>query len=282
MTLYDARDLAIAWLSVSTASDKDKLSPSTRKTVLIEQFFSGVRLVALDGYTLLTSWVPNLDHPDSFDPDFDLAPLLTAVAMDGDGRCRSLMAHALQLADRAAEADESPVEVRLRLGIVDLLDDDDRPTLEGLEPEVVTIEVPERERLKLRTYDGEFPTWRTAMVDWSPFPAQVLAVPGDRFAILGKLAKYHTGPIGLRFGGPDRPVRIDTLESWPEVSGLVMPVKWDIEKNEPWEPTDDEVAEAVVEWGGGVTIVNLDDEPDGDDEPDADDEPDEGDGGADE
>lgn len=248
MSIYNARDLAIAWLSVSTAAGTDKKLPSMHRSVLIEEFPFGVRLIATDGFTLLTSWCPDLEHENYPEPELDAAPLVTAVALDLDGRARSLMAHALKLADRATADELPPVEVRLRLGIIDLLSVEDRPTLDGLEPEVVTIEVPDQEQLRLRTYDGEFPTWRFIVTGWSSFPDDRLAVPGDRFALLGRLAKLHAGPIALTFGGPARPVRIETLESWPIVTGLVMPARWDFDRDEPWEPSDEEIADAIDEW----------------------------------
>lgn len=238
---FCARDLAPAWLSVSLASSSDKLRPALFRTVLVEQFSAGVRLVATDSYSLLASWVPCADDPDAPEPDLAEAPMVVAVPIDEHGRARSLMGHALALADKLDD-DGPDVEVSLRLGIIDLLDAEDRPTLDGLEPEIATIEVPDRERLRLRVYDGEFPTWRNLVRPWQRVETDALAIAGERTALLAKLAKY-CGSLGLTFGGPDRPVRVESLRRWPAVAGLVMPCRWDIESNRPADEAEADDAE---------------------------------------
>src|SRR5687768_16742409 len=115
MTLFDARTLARGWLSVAIASAADKARPVLHRTVSIEAFPEGLRLVATDSFVLLRSWVPNLDHDLDPEPGLDEAPYATAVAMDPHGRAKGFLAHVLKLASDEVY-DDDPLEVRVDLG----------------------------------------------------------------------------------------------------------------------------------------------------------------------
>lgn len=53
-TRYSGHTLARAWLSVALASSKDTGRPQLDRTVLVEQYREGLRLVATDSHVLPT------------------------------------------------------------------------------------------------------------------------------------------------------------------------------------------------------------------------------------
>lgn len=57
---FDARTLALGWLATSLASSNDDDRPALYRTVHVECFSTGMRLLATDSYMLLRSWI----HPD--------------------------------------------------------------------------------------------------------------------------------------------------------------------------------------------------------------------------
>lgn len=96
---FDAPTLARAWLSVAQASSSDKDLVTLDRTVAIEEFPTGVRLVATDRYVLLTAWVPDLGaYYEPREPGLDEAPDRTVITKDSDGRGRGLLGYLTQLA----------------------------------------------------------------------------------------------------------------------------------------------------------------------------------------
>lgn len=244
MTLFNAGPLARRWLSTAVASSKDKSRPALDRTVCLEQFHEGLRITATDSYLLLTAFVPNLDHWDDDEPTLDAAPYATAVAIDTHGRARGLLGHALGLAAQAASNDDpEPVELSVRLGVIDELDEDERSTFAGMDPTWVILELPDRERVKLRTYEGDFPNWRTVLGSFSARRTAAVAFSSDRAEQLAKLAKYQgdAQPLRFEFGGESKGVRISVTDEL--ITGLVMPVRWDFDLDAPRsdeQPSDEE------------------------------------------
>lgn len=236
MTLFNAAPLARRWLSVAAASSKD--NPALDRTVCLEQFHEGLRITATDGYLLLTTFVPNVDHHDADAPAVDAAPYATAVAMDPHGRARGLLGHALGLVAQAERAeDPEPVELSVRLGVIDELTEDERTSFAGMDPTWVVVELPDRERVKLRVYEGEFPSWRAVMAGFSAARTGAVALGHARVEQLAKLAKYQDDldPLRFEFGGQSAAVRLTVDKTL--ITGLVMPVSWDFDLDAP--RTDD-------------------------------------------
>lgn len=141
MTAFDPFMLARGWLSVALASARDNDQRSLDRTVEVEAYHEGLRVTATDGYVLLTSFVPNVDHKPSDEPDKGVAPYATAVAMDPHGRGRSLLAHVLKLAVAEAKNETgAELDVLVRLGVVDHLDEEERNMLPGMAVHYVTLE----------------------------------------------------------------------------------------------------------------------------------------------
>lgn len=224
---FDAGWLARGWLSVAEASSKDKARPALNRTVCVEFFQDGVRLVATDSYMLLAAWVPCFEKTSGEDkapaaPELDEAPYSTVVAIDEDGRAKGLFAYLLGLTEGK---DHPEILVRLTEGPAP---ETTGPALvfDSLNGDCLTIAADDREALILGLYDGPYPTWRTV---WSAFSAQrprALALNPDIVGRVVKAAKA-AGAESLHwtFGGNLKPARVD-VDGLPGFSGLVQPQRW--------------------------------------------------------
>lgn len=229
---FRARDLARAWRSTAVASGTDKERPALLRTVLVEQFSHGVRLVATDSRVLLMSWCPTATFLDEagddsvLAPELDEVPLATAVAIDSHGRAKGFMAHAQQIAAVAFDETAAELEISLDLGVV--LDEDDVTRLAGFDTTWCVMEMEGRERLQLRLFDGPFPDWRPLFAESRSFRTRHVALDLEVMDQLAKLAKIHDGAkLGWHLAGPERPARVEVLHARPEVVGLVTPGRWE-------------------------------------------------------
>lgn len=229
MARYDARYLARGWLSVALAASADRERPALCKTVSIERFPWGVRLVSTDSYVLLRAWVPDLDHPDYPEPTLDEVPYARAVAIDQHGRGKGFMAHVLKL---SAGEDAPLVEVDMGLGVYEAADGP--PSLGGMEARWVVLDHPDHERLKLPAYEGDFPSWRQVVDGFERVSTSVIALNPEIVGRLAKLGKLNGGAsLVWHFGGETRMARVEVMHSEPHVEGLVMPVLWNFDGNQP-------------------------------------------------
>lgn len=229
---FDAGLLARGWLSVAIATGKDEGRPALDRTVSIEAFASGVRLTATDSYVLLRVWVPTLENEwEGAEPDLDEAPAETSVAVDPHGRGKGFLAYALKLAKEAAKAEAiDPPEVRLTLNVEG--DAETEGTFDGMEPSYVVLELPD-ETLRLETYEGDYPQWRNAIGNYKRESTSALALSPEIIGRLSKLGTVHPGPLLWHFGGERGMARLAMPEADPVVFGVVMPVRWDFDTNEP-------------------------------------------------
>lgn len=251
MTTFDARTLARGWLSVAIASAKDEDRPALDRTVSIEAYPEGLRIAATDSYVLLHAWVPNIEHDLDPEPAFDEAPYAKAVAFDPHGRGKGFLAHALTLAAEAAKADHAPPEIRVELGVVD--EEDDGAVLPGLAATYVVVELPDMERLKLPTYEGNYPNWRTLASSFTAQSTKTIALGPTIIGRLAKLGKIQPGTLlGFEWAGELKAAHVALIQSDPHVEGLVMPCRWDFDRNapreeEPDQATAESVADAIVD-----------------------------------
>lgn len=218
---FDAAQFARAWLSVAHASGKDDALPVIARTIAIESYLHGVRLVATDRYVLLRSWVPNTDTGIDDEPGIDELPDLTVIAADVDGRARNLLAYLLKQAD---DEDVETLHVRLILDETDY--DPDAPTFDGMDRLCVVIDYPGRERLRLPTRDGEFPDWRNIVDKFVAQRTTQIALNPDVVGRLAKLGKLHdNAPLLWNFGGEHKAALFEVRNSDPALTGVFMPVR---------------------------------------------------------
>lgn len=235
----DAPTFARAWLSVAQASSNDKDLVTLDRTVAIEEYPSGYRLVATDRFILLTAWVPGADSVSGRVPELYELPDRTVVAKDSDGRGKSLLGYILTLAKR----DDVPdLDIRVDFDVrVPAGQDADQP-LEGMDPSYVVLSVPDVEKVYLETVEADFPAWRPLLLDHHSQDTKRIALSLERLNRLAALRKWNDGPLLWTFGGADSVAMVELHESDPHVSGLVMPVRWVLpgEKRSEDQPESDE------------------------------------------
>mgnify|MGYP002132855720 CR=1 FL=1 len=104
---FDVPNLARGWLSVAQASANDKDLPTLHRTIALEVFPNGLRLVATDRYILLSAWVPDLgdtDEPELWHKDLtgqiehwiDVGQPDDKRLMKAAGRARKVSLYAFQ------------------------------------------------------------------------------------------------------------------------------------------------------------------------------------------
>jgi hypothetical protein len=224
---------------VSCASAKDKeAEPALRRTLCVEQFEQGLRLIATDSYRLLVTWVNAEEYDWDDEPGYDELPHATAVAIDEHGRARSLCAYLMQQAQKE-ENDGLSALVRLGVPWQAAETPSGELQLDGFDALAIDLEYPDHERLQLPVFEGKYPTWRTVLKSFKPQKTPALALSQESYAAIAKAASYfgELTQIETRFGGTDKALAV-AFGSEPRVHGLVMPMKWDFEKDAPAEPVE--------------------------------------------
>jgi len=243
---FDATALARGWLSVALAASKDKARPILYNTIHVEVFGEGVRLVATDSYILLRSWVSKL-HSDAPEPGLDEAPTVTMIAHDQYGRGKNLLWHLLNL----SQGEDSPaIELDLTVGDTEPDETQAEPSFDGMAKQWVTFQVPDKERLKLPTIDGEYPNWRVLDTDFLAVSTKAIGLAPEiikRLASLEKTAAVTS--LSWVFGGELKAARVSAVNAFPPVTGLVMPQRIDDWGKEPEADEVDmhDIAQEVVD-----------------------------------
>lgn len=224
---FDAPYFAQAWLSVALASSRDKDLTTLNRTVAIEEYLHGVRLVATDRFVLLTAWVPNLDTDSDREPELDEVPDRTVVARDDDGRCKSLLGYTLTLANREDSYSYGDLELRLTFDArLPAGHEGNDQTLEGMDPVFTIFEVPDTEKVWCPVLEALYPDWRNIRHGFTGKSTKRLVLNPELVERVAKVRKYSTGNLHWEFGGPERAAFIDFADSDPHITGVVMPVRW--------------------------------------------------------
>lgn len=241
-SVYDAQMLAASWLAVAVASQKHD-SPILDRTVLVEKFPEGLRLVATDSYIILWSWVPAIGHEFDPVPQIDEAPAAKAIARDIHKRCAKFMRHVGKLGQR--DDDQDPVEIAVRLGVS--VEPSAQAPLGGLDATYALFDFPGHERIQLETVEGSFPSWQHVIARFEGDLLAGFALSPYMAEQLGKIGKLFPGRnLVFRHGGANRMMRFE-MPGDPAVEGGVMPVRWDIARDEPVVEEDAEQTEAAQE-----------------------------------
>ncbi len=225
MLTLDARYLAPTWLSVALAASTVKDDSALYRAVHVEVHATGLRLTATNRRVLLTGWVPALGHHDEDAPELDEAPKQVIVARDIHSRADGLMRHVWSLVPDD-EADEEPIGIEVGVG-----EPEEAPmgslVLAGLDGEVLAIDVPGRERLRVPTYEGEWLNWRRATEGFVQRSTRAIAFDTDILRLLSRLGPFHGGaPLVTRYGGTDKMARVEIGDPPLDVWGVVMPIMW--------------------------------------------------------
>lgn len=256
---FDAATLALAWLSVAQASGSDANLPTLDRTVALELYPDGVRLLATDRYVLLTAWVPTVSARDEEAPHVSELPTRTVVTQDADRRGKGLLEYALKLTRLGKPGEErfyGDLVVELELDVRLPIEVGQDQPLEGLEPTYAVLTMPDRSQEHLPIIISDYPDWRPLLHDFTPVSTDRIGLPLERLARLGALGRWNDGPLRWTFGGAGKVARIALVpddertsqdlkggrhQRRPYVEGLVMPARWTLPGEEP-----DEEPEATV------------------------------------
>jgi hypothetical protein len=229
VTTFDALTLSRGWLSVTIASGSDPAHLVLNKTVSLEMFTHGARLVATDSYMLLHAWVPALDADMEPEPGWDEAPDAAYVVTDQDSRGRNLMAYLYGL----ATAKDAP-RYEMTLNPTKIFVGDGQGMFDGLAPMGIAVEFPGVEKVTLGVVDATYPDWRKTLAGFTAAKTEAVAFQPKLVARLTKLGPLHgNNPLLWRFGGSDRMALLAVADSDPHVGGAVMPVRWDFDRSMP-------------------------------------------------
>lgn len=233
MITLDARQLAKGWLAIAAATGKDKDRPALCKTIHIDQYDTGVRLVATDTYVLLTCWIPSDEDEYAPEPDLYDTPMISATAIDRWGRAQSLFTHLRQI---TSDDEMKSLDVDVHLNVEWQPEDDVTPRIDGLEALAVRFQVPDRESLQLEVYDGRYPAWQGILARQHRGRTEHLAIAPWIAGQLAKAGKIFndTIPVKLWFGGKDKPIMVEFGDQ-PSIRGLVMPLAWNFDEDRPYE-----------------------------------------------
>lgn len=224
---FDAPTFARAWLSVREAAATRDDAAVLAKTVAIEEYDNGVRLVSTDRFMLLTAWVGDIDHDDN-EPTLAEVPIRTVIAYDGDGRGKSLLGYVLTLG-RRMETDKLPLgtlEITVDLGIEKPLAPNDPEGFEGMAPVHVRLKVPDTEEVWLAAVSDKYPDWRGLSHTFAAVATTALSLAPDLVSRTAAVSRHSNGPLVVTFAGEGKAIAVDYPESEPHVTGYLMPRRW--------------------------------------------------------
>lgn len=253
---FDAPTLAHAWLAVAAAAGTEKDIPLLYKTVAIEEFTHGVRLISTDRWLLLTAWIPELGDVGAPEPDVSEMPERTVIVADTDGRARSMLGYLLSLANRIGEDDyiEGMVEVDLKFDVRIPAGQGVPETLDGMEPTFCVLDSKDVERVYLSVHEGmTWVDWRQAFDGFTSKKTAGIRFDGVYMERLGKIRKHAPGPIEWTLAGPGSAALLRFVNSDPEVHGLLCPVPADLTDDDTECPTCADGAFCLRHAAGVVT-----------------------------
>lgn len=236
--VVNGRLLAPAWMAVNLAFGTYKDDAMTYRATQVEFHRDGLRLTCLDRYMCLTTWVPALGCEKDDPPDFAEVGEQSLIVRDVKLRARSLMDYLSSLPFGDGDENENAIEVEVGVS------DQDHHTwrgagqleMDGLAGEALSFEVPNRERLRVGVYEGEWPPWRKPFADFIPKRTLAVALDTDRLGQLARLGPYMGSVLAVHWGGPNKAARIAVGEHPKEVVGIIMPVMWRFGLDQPDQP----------------------------------------------
>lgn len=236
--------LAAGWLAVAQASANDRDLVTLHRTMALEVYPKGIRLVSTDRFVLLTAWIPDLRGAE--EPHVSELPDRIVVAQDSDGRGKGLLAYMLRLHRKkdGPLIPDSTIEFDVRMP--DGMKPDEDTPLEGMEPKFVVIDVPDMERVWLPVIESDYPDWRPIVAGHQAEVTDAIALWPERLGRLGGVGNYAEGVILWTFGGADRVALVEWPSSEPHVSGIVMPSRWLMAGEAPTPDEEDDEAPSDV------------------------------------
>lgn len=196
MITLSGRHLSRAWLAVQLACSDDPGRPVLYRAVHIEQFPTGLRLVATDSYWMSICWAPAVQtDPDAepfTEPPLYAQPEAIATLNDDEWRVRDLFRHVAKVTKKPANPD-----VLVSIDLEHSTYDENIPTLSpDLAATCARVMIP-GETISTRTCEIPFPDYRRLLASFDSEPVGKLtstfsAWMLDRFARVPKLVGADT------------------------------------------------------------------------------------------
>lgn len=219
---FDADNIALSWLSAAIASDKHDSQPVLDRTVCIEWFDQGARIIATDGVLLIHAWAPTTNANAWYAPGDDEPPERRIVVFDPDGRGTGLLKYARKLCVAADKADEAHPDLSIEVRTAP-----PRPSghvaMPGLEAECVVLEVPGAEKVLLDVIDGEYPSWQ-GVARQSVEPTDDVMFAAERLKQVALLGRIQGRPVRWRFSG-QRLAVLEVEDTDLETGGVLMALR---------------------------------------------------------
>lgn len=207
-----------AWQPVWQATGTDDNRPTLHRTICIEWYDGqGIRLISTDSYILLAAWIGVTEERP--EPHLDVAPDAETIVADHDKRGLGLIKYAAACA--RADKDPDGHYHRLRLAVTRPAGSRRTPALaDSLEAEVLAISY-EGEHVELPIVETPYISWRALITGGTPAAPAAISMSPHVLDVLAKTGANFT----WRFAGENGPIRLDTIDTLPRLSGIAMPVR---------------------------------------------------------
>jgi hypothetical protein len=271
--LCDGRQFAFTYQAVQIAAGTDKDFPAFYRTMVVDVFPGGIRLVAFDLSLVLVGWVERLDIiGDTNRVEDGEVPDESYVIRDPSLRLLEMMKDV-----HTTTKDSLPIQLQIRRGSIGPTT---QPALDGFEIERLTFEAPDVKAVVVEVSPTAFPNWR---IPHDAEPTAEIGLGVGAILKLGKLAKLHEGAhVRMTFSGQHGAALVQleapgTNEVF-DIRGLAMPTRLSDEFRTEWGPIsiptdasdlDDESSDAfadavqdqfpgaTVSVAGNVTTINV-------------------------
>lgn len=259
---FNAALFGAAWLSVLQGASTDPKDWPFYRSVAVDFYDRGIRLTASDHTVLLTAWIPVLGEEEERPLPLLTVPRQTTVALDFAQRAAALSKYAYKLAIDPDRHEPLPIHVSIEDAEAETMG---QLPFDDFEGELLVIDLPGMERLRLRVYGGRFPEWRSILSNFSRKRMTGTTLAPDVLKRLGTLGDWNPGDITLESGGLNAAIRVTIGHDPLLIEGIVMPVRW--------EPIIQEATVVEVEDAMDTALRDAVDEVFGDPPPEGPDEP---------
>lgn len=210
--------IANSWIPVWCATGQDDNRPVLHRTIAIEWFEGeGLRLIATDSYVLLSAWIGVTEERP--EPHLEQAPDHETVIADHDKRGLGLIRYAA--ANAKADKDPDGHYHRIRLTVTEPAGSRRTPALaESLEAQVLAITY-EGEVVELPIVESPYISWRSLITGGTPEAPDTIRLSPHVLDVMAKTGAAFT----WRFAGEAGPIRLDSVDGTPRLTGIAMPVR---------------------------------------------------------
>lgn len=214
---------ARAWEAVIQGSGANKKNSVTYRTIQIEVFDEGLRLISTDSYLYLRSWVAFDPDDTSGEPSPVRDPIETLLVIDADHRGLSLLQYARDQLKKTwtFKAKEEQPDVNPTVHLETRSAPREQQVLEGMDLQSLVIDFADHETVALPQLGAEFPSFRRLLpAAGSEAPVGLFRIGTDQLAKITKVGRLFDAATPLfTFHGEEQVAEV----AIGPVRGLVKP-----------------------------------------------------------